>query len=77
MIDVTYFTFYILYILHTYIQSSCVISSTLLVRSCNAARHRFYLPDFYSADVTQVYVGDGALLVPDDQGYTGVKELYK
>nr|XP_034317664.1 breast cancer type 2 susceptibility protein homolog isoform X2 [Crassostrea gigas] len=57
--------------------SSCVISSTLLVRSCNAARHRFYLPDFYSADVTQVYVGDGALLVPDDQGYTGVKELYK
>uniref|UniRef100_K1RH48 Breast cancer type 2 susceptibility-like protein n=1 Tax=Magallana gigas TaxID=29159 RepID=K1RH48_MAGGI len=26
---------------------------------------------------TDVYVGDGALLVPDDQGYTGVKELYK
>ncbi|XP_061173343.1 breast cancer type 2 susceptibility protein-like, partial [Saccostrea echinata] len=54
-----------------------VSPSVCSVRASSAAKHKFYLPDFYGSDVTQVYVGDGALLVPDEKGFTGMKEMYK
>ncbi|XP_078313814.1 uncharacterized protein LOC111129947 isoform X3 [Crassostrea virginica] len=57
--------------------STHVGSSAVSVRSSNAAKHQFYLPDFYGSGIAHVYVGDGALLVPDNEGCTGSKELYK
>ena len=64
-------------ILCMFLQSNQVGSSAVSVRSSNAAKHQFYLPDFYGSGIAQVYVGDGALLVPDNEGCTGSKELYK
>lgn len=64
-------------ILCMFLQSTHVGSSAVSVRSSNAAKHQFYLPDFYGSGIAQVYVGDGALLVPDNEGCTGSKELYK
>lgn len=60
-----------------FLQSTHVESSAVSVRSSNAAKHQFYLPNFYGSEIAQVYVGDGALLVPDNEGCTGSKELYK
>ncbi|GFR93052.1 breast cancer type 2 susceptibility protein [Elysia marginata] len=54
-----------------------VCPSTLAVNSLNAKDYRFNISRYFPATSSRILVGDGALLVPDLQGFAGEQEFYK
>ncbi|KAK3098252.1 hypothetical protein FSP39_017630 [Pinctada imbricata] len=53
------------------------LESALGVTAGNAAKFTFRLADYYGVNLTHVYLGDGAFVVPDDRGNVGYTELYQ
>ena len=45
--------------------------------SRKAAQYRFVMADHYGRGSTHALVGDGAYLVPDDEGRIGGREMYR